>query len=44
LKLTFVLFISAKKHNVPVSNIFIVHDDLQKKVGKVTIKEDGSPL
>ncbi|XP_060593686.1 peptidyl-tRNA hydrolase-like [Ruditapes philippinarum] len=35
---------TAKKHNVPVSNIFIVHDDLQKKVGKVTIKEDGSPL
>ncbi|XP_045188232.1 peptidyl-tRNA hydrolase-like [Mercenaria mercenaria] len=33
---------TAKKHNVPVANIYLVHDDLDRKVGKVGLKEKGS--
>lgn len=33
---------TAKKYNIPAENVYVVHDDLDKKVGKVGLKEKGS--
>ena len=36
------LLFSVKKYKLELSNLFLIHDDLDKKLGKFVIKEDGS--
>lgn len=35
-------FFSAKYYKVPTSNVYLVHDELSKSVGKTSLKTAGS--
>lgn len=35
---------TASKYKIPASHIYLVHDDMQREVGKVSVKDKGSAL
>jgi peptidyl-tRNA hydrolase len=41
--LLFILIVAVKRYQVNAQDLVVVHDDLERDIGKVSIKRRGSP-